>query len=150
MSTSGDIAILQLEVRRLQSIVDGNSAQAAELWEINKNQRNSLLNACNVGLTYIEAMCFNTLNPAKRNNYADAATILRAAIAKADGRAQAAIERHELVHAAAPELLAALEELRDIVGGVIEDRREEVRGLMDSFTLQPAHAAIAKATGSAK
>jgi hypothetical protein len=42
-----------------------------------------LLAAAQIALTYIEAVCFNTPNPKKRNNYADAASQIRAAIAKA-------------------------------------------------------------------
>lgn len=45
--------------------------------------------------------------------------------------------------AAAPDLLDALKELAEIVDGL---RGGE--GTLDSFTLQPARAAIAKATGS--
>jgi len=45
---------------------------------------------------------------------------------------------------AAPELLEALEELSDLMAGVLEGTY-----LPDSFTLQPARAAIAKATGEA-
>ncbi len=48
--------------------------------------------------------------------------------------------------AAAPDLLEALEELATIVQGVIDDTN--IHGIgMDSFTLQPARAAIAKAKG---
>lgn len=47
--------------------------------------------------------------------------------------------------AAAPDLLEALSELCDIVHGLIEDGAPHV----DSFTLQPARAAIAKATTEA-
>jgi hypothetical protein len=42
-----------------------------------------LLNAAQIGLKYIEAVCFNTANPKKRKNYADAASIIRQAIEKA-------------------------------------------------------------------
>ena len=44
-----------------------------------------LLEASETALSYIEAVCFNTPNPKKRKNYADCASILRAAIAKAKG-----------------------------------------------------------------
>jgi hypothetical protein len=44
-----------------------------------------LLEAAQIALTYIEAVCFNTPNAKKRNNYADSASIIRAAIAKATG-----------------------------------------------------------------
>jgi alkylhydroperoxidase family enzyme len=44
-----------------------------------------LLAAAQIGLQYIEAVCFNTPNPKKRANYADAASIIRAAITKATG-----------------------------------------------------------------
>lgn len=46
-----------------------------------------LLTACHISLSYLEAVCFNTPNPKKRRNYADAAAILHAAIAKATGAA---------------------------------------------------------------
>jgi hypothetical protein len=42
-----------------------------------------LLAAAHIALTYIEAVCFNTPNPKKRNNYADAASKIREAILKA-------------------------------------------------------------------
>ena len=47
-------------------------------------------------------------------------------------------------------LRAALSELHDIVQGVLDERREAVAGLMDSFTLQPAAEALARtpATGA--
>ena len=49
--------------------------------------------------------------------------------------------------AAAPELLVALSELADIVQGVLDDYGDKARFIdLDSFTLQPARAAIAKAT----
>lgn len=48
--------------------------------------------------------------------------------------------------AAAPDLLAALEELTGIVQGALDDTNLHGLG-MDSFTLQPARAAIAKALG---
>jgi len=44
-----------------------------------------LLEKCEMALSYIEAVCFNTPNPKKRKNYADCAGQLRAAIAKATG-----------------------------------------------------------------
>jgi len=44
-----------------------------------------LLEKCEIALSYIEAVCFNTPNPKKRKNYADCAGQLRAAIAKATG-----------------------------------------------------------------
>lgn len=44
-----------------------------------------LLDACRIGLNYIEAVCLNTPNPKKRRNYADAASKIRAAISKAEG-----------------------------------------------------------------
>jgi len=47
-----------------------------------------LLAASETALGYIEAVCFNTPNPKKRKNYADCASILRAAIAKAKGEQQ--------------------------------------------------------------
>lgn len=47
-----------------------------------------LLAACNIGLSYIEAVCANTPNQKKRANYADAASIIRAAIATATGSAK--------------------------------------------------------------
>lgn len=49
------------------------------------NAATDLLEACETSLRYIEAVCFNTPNPKKRKNYADCASILRAAIAKATG-----------------------------------------------------------------
>ncbi|QTP32786.1 hypothetical protein B7759_01364 [Burkholderia glumae] len=42
-----------------------------------------LVEAAKIGLQYIEAVCFNTPNPKKRANYADAASKIRAALAKA-------------------------------------------------------------------
>ncbi|WP_369050479.1 hypothetical protein [Burkholderia gladioli] len=42
-----------------------------------------LVEAARIGLQYIEAVCFNTPNPKKRANYADAASKIRAALAKA-------------------------------------------------------------------
>jgi hypothetical protein len=42
-----------------------------------------LVNACKVSLSYVEAVCFNTPNAKKRNNYADAAEIIRSALEKA-------------------------------------------------------------------
>ena len=47
--------------------------------------------------------------------------------------------------AAAPDLLAALQELHGIVQGAIDDGLP-LGGHIDSFTLQPAREAIAKAT----
>lgn len=44
-----------------------------------------LLQGCEIALSYIEAVCFNTPNPKKQKNYADCAAILRDAIAKATG-----------------------------------------------------------------
>lgn len=44
-----------------------------------------LLEAAEIGLHYIEAVCFNTPNPKKRENYARAASKIRAAITKATG-----------------------------------------------------------------
>lgn len=44
-----------------------------------------LLEAAEIALSYIEAVCFNTPNEKKRRNYADAASKIRAAIAKARG-----------------------------------------------------------------
>lgn len=44
-----------------------------------------LLAACELGIRYLEAVCFNTRNPKQRKNYADAASLMRAAIAKATG-----------------------------------------------------------------
>lgn len=44
-----------------------------------------LLQGCEIALSYIEAVCFNTPNPKKQKNYADCAAILRAAIGKATG-----------------------------------------------------------------
>jgi hypothetical protein len=44
-----------------------------------------LLEASKIGLHYIEAVCFNATNPKKRENYARAASTIRAAIAKAIG-----------------------------------------------------------------
>lgn len=46
-----------------------------------------LLTAAEIALTYIEAVCLNTTNTKKRNNYADAASIISSAIAKAKGEA---------------------------------------------------------------
>ena len=48
--------------------------------------------------------------------------------------------------AAAPDLLAALQELAEIVQGALDDTNLHGLG-MDSFTLQPARLAIAKALG---
>jgi hypothetical protein len=48
--------------------------------------------------------------------------------------------------ASAPDLLAALEELTNIVQGVLDDGVYP-RDLIDSFTLQPARAALKKARG---
>lgn len=47
-----------------------------------------LLEAAKTALGYIEAVCFNTNNAKKRNNYADAAREIRAAISKATGEPQ--------------------------------------------------------------
>lgn len=47
--------------------------------------------------------------------------------------------------AAAPELLEALEELSGIVQGLLDG--DDCQNSIDSFTLQPARAAIAKAKG---
>ena len=49
------------------------------------------------------------------------------------------------LHKAAPDLLAALEELVNIVDGLVEDQICPHR--VDSFTLDPARAAIARAKG---
>lgn len=49
--------------------------------------------------------------------------------------------------AAAPDLLAALSELSCIVQGLLDG--DDCRHSIDSFTLQPARAAIAKAKGEA-
>ena len=56
-----------------------------EQYRAMKEQRDELLGACETALGYIEAVCFNTPNPKKRKNYADCASILRAAISKATG-----------------------------------------------------------------
>lgn len=42
-----------------------------------------LVKVCEISLQYIEAVCFNTENPKKRKNYAEAVKIIRAAILKA-------------------------------------------------------------------
>lgn len=42
-----------------------------------------LVKVCEISLQYIEAVCFNTENPKKRKNYAEAVRIIRAAILKA-------------------------------------------------------------------
>lgn len=61
-----------------------------------------------------------------------------------DQRTEGEVNRQALVDAhliaAAPDLLEALKELVDIVEGHLNDGDR-----LDSFTLQPAHAAIAKA-----
>ena len=44
-----------------------------------------LMEAAEMALSYIEAVCFNTPNEKKRRNYADAASKIRAALAKARG-----------------------------------------------------------------
>lgn len=41
-----------------------------------------MLNALEVAERYLDAVCFNTSNPKKRKNYADALSIVRAAIEK--------------------------------------------------------------------
>lgn len=61
----------------------GNAAaeQFAQINAINAE----LLEASEMALSYIEAVCFNTPNEKKRRNYADAASKIRAALAKARG-----------------------------------------------------------------
>ena len=54
------------------------------------------------------------------------------------------VEANARLIAAAPELLEALQELCEIVEDAIEQKSAKD---LDSFTLQPARAAIAKATG---
>lgn len=49
-----------------------------------------LLEACRLGLGFIEAVCFNTPNPKKRRDYADAASKIRAAIKKAESNGRPA------------------------------------------------------------
>lgn len=51
-------------------------------------QRDDLLEALKDALGFLEAVCFNTPNPKKRKDYADAATRCRAAIAKVTGEQQ--------------------------------------------------------------
>ena len=46
-----------------------------------------LMEAAEMALSYIEAVCFNTPNEKKRRNYADAASKIRAARAKTRGAA---------------------------------------------------------------
>lgn len=53
-----------------------------------ENLVGELVEACELGLHYIEAVCFNTPNPKKRENYANAASKLRTVIAKAKAEAQ--------------------------------------------------------------
>lgn len=55
------------------------------------------------------------------------------------------IEANARLIAAAPELLEALQELHDIVQGLIDDDVAP-QGFVDSFTLQPARHALNKAT----
>lgn len=64
-----------------------NEAAAIKLAE-RDNLVGELVEACELGLHYIEAVCFNTPNPKKRENYARAASKLRAVIAKAREGAQ--------------------------------------------------------------
>jgi hypothetical protein len=42
-----------------------------------------MADALKVAESYLEAICFNTQNPKKRNNYADALRIIRASLEKA-------------------------------------------------------------------
>jgi hypothetical protein len=57
------------------------------------------------------------------------------------------VEANAKLITAAPELLEALDELVDIVEGLLEEHRETISAHIDSFTLQTAKQAISKATG---
>ncbi len=70
--------------------------------------------------------------------------LIAQALFSAGGAPRDIAESNARLIGAAPELLSALKELVEIVEGVRTDG-----DAVDSFTLQPARAAIAKATGGA-
>ncbi|WP_186056532.1 hypothetical protein [Burkholderia gladioli] len=73
VSADGDVVVAEINDLIPEGIANAKLIAAAP----------ELVEAAKIGLQYIEAVCFNTPNPKKRANYADAASKIRAALAKA-------------------------------------------------------------------